>query len=151
VIYEVVNPSDQCTIEAENELLACCAIVVLGEGAYGLYDEKGTAILPIFLLQDPQRLVDWLNERGVSPDKMGEFYAKNGDEMAAILESIAYGSIQDRKAILSVCEGGDKKETAAALAKWNDEKRSSLNDISKAGRQLAKAFRKKAKEAKKAG
>jgi uncharacterized protein YukE len=151
VIYEVVNPSDQCTIEAENELLACCAIVVLGEGAYGLYDEKGTAILPIFLLQDPQRLIDWLNERGISPDKMDEFYAKNGEEVADILESIAYGSIQERKAILAVCEGKSAKETKAALAKWNDEKRSSLNDISKACRQIAKAFRKKAKESQKTG
>jgi len=146
-----MNPSDECTIEAQNELLACCAVIVLGEGNYGLYDEGGKAILPIFRFSDPQRLMDWLQERGIAPEKMDEFYAKNGVEMAEILESVAYGSIKDRKSILAVCEGKTDAETKAALTKWNDEKRSSLNDISKACHQIAKAFRKKAKAARKAG
>ena len=151
MIYEIINPSDECTIEASNEVLACCAVIVIGEGAYGLYDENGKAAMPIFLMSDAQRLIDWLEKNGVDPNKMDEFYAQNGVEMATILESIAYGSIKDRKSILAVCEGKTQKETLAALAKWNDEKRSSMNDISSRCHQLAKAFRKKAKSAQKAG
>lgn len=148
MIYEIVNPSDKCTIEAQDETLACCAIIILSEGAYGLYDESGRAAMPIFLFQDPQKLTDWLETHGIDHTKMDDFYAKNGEEMATILESITYGSIGDRKAILKVCEGKTREESLAALAAWNDEKRSSLSDISKACFQLAKVFRKKAQSAK---
>lgn len=147
MIYEIVNPSDACTIEADDKTLACIAIIILSDGAYGLYDENGEAALPIFRFSDPARLVEWLHDRGISPDKMDEFYAKSGEEMATILESVAYGKISDRQAILAVCEGKSPEERVVALAKWNDNKRSSINDICLACHNLAKVFRKKAAQA----
>lgn len=148
MIYEIINPSDACTIESDDQTLASIAVIVLGEGAYGLYDENGDVVLPIFRFSNPDKLVEWLTDRGINSNDMDTFYAKNGETMATILESITYGKVSDRKAILAVCEGKSYEERVAALAKWNDTKRSSMNDISSAAHSLAKVFREKAKSAK---
>lgn len=144
MIYEIINPSDAVTIEAEDSLLASVAVIILGEGAYGLYDEDDRAVLPIFRFSDPEKLMRWLSDNGISPDKIDEFYAKNGEEMATILESVVYGKVADRKAILAMTKNMTKTDKAKALADYNDEKRSSMNDIGTAALALAKVFRQKA-------
>lgn len=149
MIYEIVNPSDACTIEAQDSVLASIAMIVLGNGQYGLYDEDGRTVLGIFALSKPEKLIEWLRDNGVEDTKMDEFYAKNGEEIATILESVVYGDIKDRKAITALTESMTKSDRLKALAKYNDSKRSSMNDIGSAAFELAKGFRKKAKEAQK--
>jgi len=149
VIYDIVNPSDAVTIEAGDSVLASIAIIVLGNGQYGLYDEDGRTVLGIFALSTPEMLIEWLRDNGVEDTKMDEFYAKNGDEIATILESIVYGDASDRKAITALTESMTKTDRLKAVAKYNDSKRSSMNDIGTAALELAKGFRKKVQEAKK--
>jgi hypothetical protein len=149
VIYEIINPSDACTIEAQDTVLASIAIIVLGNGQYGLYDEDGRTVLGIFALSKPEKLIEWLRDNGVEDTKMDEFYAKNGEEIATILESVVYGDASDRKAIVALTESMTKPDRLKALAKYNDSKRSSMNDIRSAAFELAKGFRKKAQEAQK--
>jgi hypothetical protein len=149
VIYDIVNPSDAVTIEAGDSVLASIAIIVLGNGQYGLYDEDGRTVLGIFALSTPEKLIEWLRDNGVEDTKMDEFYAKNGDEIATILESIVYGDASDRKAITALTESMTKTDRLKAVAKYNDSKRSSMNDIGTAALELAKGFRKKVQEAKK--
>ena len=144
MIYEIINPSDAVTIEAEDSLLASVAVIILGEGAYGLYDEDDRAVLPIFRFSDPEKLIRWLSDNGITPDKMDEFYARNGEELATIMESAVYGKIADRKAILAMTDGMTKADKIKALSKYNDSKRSSLNDIGASCLALAKIFREKA-------
>ena len=144
MIYEILNPSDAVTIEAEDSLLASVVVIILGEGAYGLYDEDDRAVVPIFRFSDPEKLIRWLSDNGITAEKMDEFYAKNGEEMATILESVVYGKISDRKAILGLTDSMTKADKIKALAKYNDSKRSSANDISAAAHALAKVFRQKA-------
>lgn len=148
MIYEIVNPSDAVTIEAQDSVLASIAIIVLGNGQYGLYDEDGRTVLGIFALSSPEKLIEWLRDNGVEDTKMDEFYAKNGEEIAAILESVVYGDIKDRKSITALTESMTKADRLKAIAKYNDSKRSSMNDIGSAAFELAKGFRKKAQEAK---
>lgn len=147
MIYEIINPSDAVTIEAQDSVLASIAIIVLGNGQYGLYDEDGRTVLGIFALSKPEKLIEWLRDNGVEDAKMDEFYAKNGEEIAAILESVVYGKIEDRKAITALTESMTKSDRLKALAKYNDSKRSSMNNIGSAASELAKGFRKKAQEA----
>lgn len=149
MIYEIINPSDAVTIEAQDSVLASIAIIVLGNGQYGLYDEDGRTVLGIFALSKPEKLIEWLRDNGVEDTKMDEFYAKNGEEIATILESVVYGNISDRKAITALTESMTRSDRLKAMAKYNDSKRSSMNDIGSAACDLAKGFRKKAKEAQK--
>lgn len=149
MIYEIVNPSDAVTIEADDEFLASVAVIILGEGAYGLYDHKGKVILPIFLFQDPAKLVKWLNEHGVNPSKIDEFYAMHGEKLAVIMESLMYGKPEDRKAVLAMTANMNTDEKAKALAKYNESKRSSMSNIAASASHLASMFREKAASAKK--
>ena len=146
MIYEIANPSDAVTIEAQDSVLASIAIIVLGNGQYGLYDEDGRTVLGIFALSKPERLIEWLRDNGVEDTKMDEFYAKNGEEIATILESVVYGNIADRKSITALTESMTNPDRLKALAKYNDSKRSSMNDIGHAAAELAKVFRQKAQE-----
>lgn len=148
MIYEIINPSDAMTIEADDSLLASVSIIILSQGDYGLIDEDDRTVLPIFRFSDPERLIKWLHENNVDSNKIEEFYAKNGEEMATILESVVYGKIDDRKGIISLTEKMSASDRIEALAKWNESKRSSMNDISERAHQLAKVLRRKAKEAK---
>lgn len=147
MIYEVVNPSDPVTIEANDSILAAVAVILLSNGDYGLYDEDDRTVIPIFRLSGPERLIKWLHENNIDSNKIDEFYAKNGDELATILESVVYGQRSDRAGILALTEKMSAKDRLDALSKWNESKRSSMNDIGEQAHQLAKALRKKAKEA----
>lgn len=146
MIYEVVNPSDPMTIEAEDSVLASLAITLLSNGAYGLYDEDGRAVLPIFRFSKPELFIRWLNENNIDSNKIEDFYVKNGREMAAILESMVYGDAADRKGIMALAEKMSATDRADAIASWNNSKRSSLTNIAAAAINLAKTFRKKADE-----
>ena len=149
MIYEIVNPSDGATIEANNGVLAALAIVVLSEGMYGLRDEKGETVMPILAFGGKDYFTQWLKNNEIDDDKLDEFYAKNGEEMAAILESVIYGDCKDRAVVSSTAEDMTPEARVAFYAKWNDKKRSSMNDISKACFGLAKQFRGLSKKSKK--
>jgi len=141
MIYEIANPSDACTIEAEDSVLAAVSILLLSNGAYGLYDEDGRTVLPIFAYSGPERLIEWLKDHGIEDGRTDEFFAKNGQEMAKILESVAYGDFGDRKSITTLTDKMSAGDRLEALSKWNESKRSSLNDISAACIDLAKKIR----------
>lgn len=148
MIYEIINPSDAMTLEADDSLLASVSIIILSQGDYGLIDEDDRTVLPIFRFSDPEKLIKWLHGNNVDSNKIEEFYAKNGDEMATILESVVYGKIDDRKGIVALTEKMSASDRVEALAKWNESKRSSMNDIGERAHELAKVLRRKAKEAK---
>lgn len=46
--YEIINPSDECFIYADDVRLAKIACAYLGSGYYGLRDENGEAIMHPF-------------------------------------------------------------------------------------------------------
>ena len=147
MIYEIANPCDAVTIEADDSVLASVAVIVLGHGAYGLYDEDDRVVLPIFLLEKPEKLVEWLTDHGIDSNKMDEFYARNGEEVAKILESMVYGKVEDRKALTAMTEKMSASDRLDAIEKWNESRRTSMNNIGADARNIAKAFRKKAEEA----
>ncbi len=118
MIYEVINPSDPVTLEAQDIEAAQAACLLLGEGAYALHDADGKEVMPLFLLGG---LNEWAEQHKFD---LGRIRRDKLPAVIECLESAACCEIRDRQAILAAV--GDDPE---ALARYNDTKRSSLNDI----------------------
>lgn len=85
--FEIVNPSDNCTLESDSLEAAAVACVYLGRGAYGLREIDGARRVPIFLLGG---LEEWfLDEFGAC---FGECVKRNLGKVADALESVRYES-----------------------------------------------------------
>lgn len=117
--FEIVNPSDPYTIEADDLQIAAVAICLLGDGKYmgkGVGDDAGQEV-PFFLFGG---LDEWFTEKF----SMGYFatatHALNNrnDALARAFESVTLGRAE----------------------------KSSLNDIGGRALAIAKAIREKASE-----
>lgn len=132
-IYEIINPSDPVTLEAEDVAVAQAAVLLLGRGQMGLTDEDGEEVLPLLLFGGYEK---WAKDNKFD---LTATLDKRATEVADCLESAVCADLSDRKAVLAAV-GGHGKE---ALRRYNDEKRSSLNDICGVAFSLAKAIREK--------
>lgn len=138
IVYEIINPSDAMTIEAEDDRVAVAAGILLGEGKIGLTSEDGREVLPLMFLAPESYIDDFLGK--LYPEKLGEFIGAHREAVAKCLESIVYGHLSDRKAIVAAVGVDAAPE---ALARFNDAKRTSLNDFSAYAHQLANGLRKR--------
>jgi len=143
MIFEVVNPSDAVTLEYDNPVVAGVVTLLLGNGQYGLEAEDGTTVLPIMLFAGEEGLKEWLSENGV--DDLGEFMKQHGLEIAECLETAMVCTVRERRAITKAIEvsGGDIK---GAQEVFNEESRSSMNNICGNAFAWAKRFREKYEE-----
>jgi len=135
-LLEIVNPSDPYTISGDDEEAACLAALLLGSGKYGLADEQGEQVMPIFLLGGCK---EWVREKyGKDVEEWASGFPR--DRLAAALESVVIGSFRARREadrLLAYITDPDKR--AAWLAERHDDRRSSMNDIG--GRAVRMAAR----------
>lgn len=138
MLFEISNPSDAYTIEAETLVVAGVATLLLGEGKYGLSGvDDAEAGMPIFLFGGHEQ---WLATQGVP--NLDAFLDANYASLAEALESVTIGSAEERKRLgRIVAVITNEEERAKARAAWHDERRSSLNDIGKRAGGLAKRLR----------
>jgi uncharacterized Rossmann fold enzyme len=137
VLYEIINPSDPITVEADDETVACVSVLVIGEGRYGLKDQDGRTVCPLFLFGGA---MEWLAKRGV---EIQSYLRDHETEIVACLESAAIGSVADRIGIIAAIGAtGDKR---AALRRWNESRRTSVNDICGCAHRFAQRLRTRAK------
>jgi hypothetical protein len=142
MLFEIQNPSDQMTIEADDYVVAGVAMLYLGEGKIGLTDEAGETAFPILAMGGDEALNGWLDHVGIGLlDDLRPYCVENKDKIAVCLESIVYGSITDRKAIMATVEGREHHEQLVAMKAWNDVKRTSLSDYSSVAFNLASQIR----------
>lgn len=127
VIYEIINPSDTYTIQSPDFYGAAVAVLLLGQGAYGI---EGT---PVMFGWD-----DWLMEQKIDLDT---FIAAHREAIAVALESILIGDKYDREEVEEILRLMPEDQREAWLAKRHDKKRSSMNDIGSRAQQLAKSLR----------
>lgn len=123
MIYEIINPSDAVTIEADDEMVACVATLLIGEGKMGLMRyPDGESVLPLFMFDGFE---EWQQAHGLD---LASFLVERRGEIADCLASAVCCQASERAAVVKAIEaaGGDIQE---ALRVYNDEKRSSLNDI----------------------
>lgn len=151
MLYEIVNPSDDYTLEADDPKIAGLAVFYLGRGQLALNDENGEPVLPLMLFG--LGIDEWFKENFDIDIKEGEEGAaiakvieENLEAMADILDTVIIGRMSERKAFRAVIEGLPEDQREAARERFHDEKRSSLNDIGRHAWEVAKAFRKRAAE-----
>lgn len=96
--YTIISPYGSHSITAESDLTAALAVILLGSGEYGLYDQDGEAVIPIFGLSDPSKLAKWLESKGLSSELLDSFHADNIKAIATVLESLSLddGSVPDK-------------------------------------------------------
>lgn len=138
--YEIVNPSDRCTLEAEDEKVAIAAVLLLGEGSFGLTAEDGSQACPLFLFGDAD---EWLAEHGLGD--LDGFIVEHRREIADCLDSCMYGDFADRRAYqrgLDMADTDEKRE--AWKTGWNEGRRSSMNHIVQAAAAMASRIRRTA-------
>lgn len=137
MIYELVNPSDAVTFEASDHRVAVAVCMLLGEGRYSLKAEtdKKEDGFPNLLFADESTTMRVLAEHGFENDF--EFLNSHALPIADAMDSLAYCSMDDRKALFATI-GSDR----AALSRWNEEKRTSLTNIGLRAGAWSKTLRK---------
>jgi hypothetical protein len=145
-VYEVINPSDMVTFETEHEAALNVAFMQVcpssGIGLIRLAD--GEYIRPIFLFADEGEILKWmagfLGE--LSKGAIDRFIDEHWEQMAEALESVLYGEPAERKLFAEMMAGMSREAVLELRVKWNDAKRSSMNDYSKVCLAYAAKLRK---------
>jgi hypothetical protein len=138
MLYEIVNPSDPYVMEADDRAVACAAGLILGEGAYALKAEGASGAdlaLPIFIFGGA---VEWFNE--TFPTPLESFVPANSKAIAAALETVTIGKFDDYHRLRRAAEALPEDARAAFLTSWHDDKRSSLNNIGRRAKAIAKGL-----------
>src|SRR5579863_2871519 len=132
MLYEIINPSDPYTIEADSLAVAFVACVFLGSGQYAFkaLDTDGVDI-PLFLFGNTEEWChDHLGESFKSViDRVTTEPAKRG-ELERCLDSCLIGHEEDRKtyqAGLDLIDDPAKRERWRL--RWHDDRLSSMHDI----------------------
>jgi hypothetical protein len=126
-VYELINPSDKCTYEAPDDEVAALTAIILGEGHYAAEEcETGRSACGIAFNGLPS------NTAGLTIENLKERLEARKADIATALESLIYASASDRKAVKAA--GGD-------IAKFNDSKRSSMNNIGRRAQIMAETLR----------
>jgi len=87
-LYEIVNPSDAVTFHAENDAVARAAVLVLGNGAYGLHDvTSGDRDVPCLLLLASKDVTEQLFVEWFGAGSLGAFLDEHWSEVTAALAS----------------------------------------------------------------
>jgi hypothetical protein len=142
MIFEIVNPSDPYTLECDDFKIAAAGIMLLGRGKLGLSTEEGDEKhqMPPFIFGNDEMVTKWFADIGIP--SLGEFIDGHREEIATMLETVLIGSERNRRTFEKVLACiSDPVERAKARAVYQDEKRSSLNDIGGAAWDLAKRLR----------
>jgi len=146
--YEIINPSNPCTIEANDDIVAGVAMMAVGSGQLGLADEAGNCIIPLLMFGG---FIRWLVDVGIAKPEHDEaeagaalkaYVLDHKLAIADVLDTCMYGSFADRKAYN---RGLDMILGTVAKTKWRDDwatdRRSSVNDICAACWATAKTLR----------
>ncbi len=128
--WEIINPSDHYTIEAEDFEAAAIATLLLGEGSYGLRPEHDDGDeLPVFLFGGFE---EWWAERYPGGEEFGDRIEARRVDIADVLDSVTIGS---RK------EWEQAKAHGVPREEYHDVRRSSLNDIGARAWRMAERLR----------
>lgn len=139
-LWEIVNPSDYATLEADDLMTADIVATVLGGGQYCAKEIDGERSTPIYLFGGSTARKAWWAEN--SPDMTEDAYVKaNERALADAFDSVALGNRTDLDAALAEISDADKRREF--VKKWNERKRSSMNNIAGRAHKIAEQLREK--------
>lgn len=139
------NPSDCYTFEADDSKIAMAAVLLLGEGQYGLRDQTGQDY-PTLILCGGKDCFDEIVREHFGGD-FNSFIETHRKEIAAAFDSVlcmdfaARSDYQDAIEEIATEDGRQRYRD-----KVHDRHRSSMNDIGKRAWLMAEYIRKKAQE-----
>ena len=115
---EVVNPSDQYTIDCSDREAAAAVVMLITGGSYAI--RCGEFETPLFLFgNDPSKW--WTETFG---GDLGDWFKANRERMARAASTMFIGEDVDRKLVAGAVRGGNE----AALDEWHNAKRTSMSD-----------------------
>ena len=142
MLYEIVNPSDPYTIEAESLDVAFVACIFLGGGQYGLREiQNGRTAIPLFIFGGCE---EWCKGEFKESFKaiVDRVTTEKSSELAACLDSCLIGNGQDRETYqtgLQLIDDPAKREQWRS--KWHEDRWSSLNNIGARAWRMARELR----------
>jgi len=141
MLFEIINPSDPYTLRAEDPRVAMAAVLLLGNGQYGLRDEKDESYDTLLLFTSGEatekRLQGMFGE-----GSLGGFLKEHKSAVADCLDSVMSFGFKERNTYdtwIEAIESEEKREEFRA--KIHDKNRSSLNDIGGRAWEYAKRLR----------
>lgn len=140
MLYDIINPSDCVTFRAPDLQVAALSMFLLSEGKFGADCREGDGEnVPIFLMGGA---MEWWD--GKFDEKIDNAIVRRAGEIADALDSVVYGDWGTRPVFereLEAIEGDEAKR--AFVDEWNDEHRSSMNNIRSAATGIAAQLREK--------
>lgn len=128
-VFNIVNPSDRCTIIANDHEIAAMACFILGEGFYAFEPICG----PVDRVPITMGSIDWFAEN------FGDLETRARDraaELADCLDTFVYGDREEWAEYRAL-----SKDPAAFDAAWAARHRTSLNDIGARAGDIAATLR----------
>ncbi len=140
MIYEIINPSDPYTIEAERYDIAFISVLHLGTGAYGLEPTSEGKPSPLLAFSNEETIISCVQK--VLGMSSSDFIDQHREDIANCLDSVVIGSVRDREdyytALKLITDTDKRKEWQD---QWLNKRRSSLNNIAKRAYGMAKDIR----------
>lgn len=127
-VFEIINPSDQCTIRGEFKDVVV-ATLLIGGGRYGLREIDGDLKMPVFLMGG---LDEWLLEKFAVPEpELSKWLAREAENetVTEALESVLLGGVRERE-LLELLDPKDRMQQL-------DKMRTSMNNICGRAHKLA--------------
>lgn len=137
--YDLINPSDPYTFIAENLEVAALTVFAISS-AYGAQSEDDEETVPVFMagiFGDPN---EWFEKS--FGETMAEGTKKYRMQIADALESVMYGSFNDRERYQAALDAIDNPEKREEFIKKWQESISSMNDIGSYAHSLSKRLKK---------
>ena len=136
MIYEIINPSDPYTLEADEPSVACAACLLLSP-AFGLRSQDDSVNMP------PARFAgyqEWFEEHFHA--NVDKFIKSHLLEIVAVLDSVLIGEAQDR---IDFYEALKLTDDPAKKQQWREQylarRRSSMNNIGGEAMRMADGIR----------
>lgn len=134
MIFEVINPCDPVTFEAPDLESAAVAVILLGRGQLGAQcvDDKDIEV-PLLFLGGAE---EWaMKQFGTSLATLVSLHTKAA---IPVLRSFVTGSVGTRKLYKAAMKHiPSEKGRAEFRREWDDDKRSSLTEITNVAHRLA--------------
>jgi len=146
MLFKIINPHDSYTLKADDPRVAMVAVLIIGEGKYGLDDEKGESYPTLCMCLTDQELTELIT-RTFGKGGLATFVENNKETVADCLDSVMSVNFSERRLYeeaLAFMDSDEKRE--AYRAKVHDMMRSSSVDLGTYAWKRAKALRERVVE-----
>ena len=129
-VWELVNPSDFCTLEGPR--VSCgIAALLLGTGQCPLVSTStGDTVVPLLRLWAEDEQVAWIEDFCGGP--INQYIREHASDVADALRSLVYGDRHGWEVAVAV-----RTDREAFRLAWNEQRRSSLNNMSERSHAIA--------------